>query len=91
MDPYSSVEAIGGAQAAAAAAGYIDPLEISIENGRGTGDDFVSNLSPRLSFQGSSGASLTQGSTVSARARNKICPPAWRLARTLCSLCLVAS
>jgi hypothetical protein len=38
MDPYSSVEAIGGAQAAAAAAGYVDPLEISIENGRGTGD-----------------------------------------------------
>jgi len=39
MVPYSSAESIGGAQAVADVAGYIDTLEISIENGKGPGDD----------------------------------------------------
>jgi len=37
MLPYASVEAIGGAQAVADVAGYIDTLEISIDNGKGPG------------------------------------------------------
>ncbi len=41
MAPYSTVEAIGGAQAIADVAGYIDTLEISVENGRGPGDDLA--------------------------------------------------
>jgi cytochrome c553 len=39
MVPYASVETIGGAQAVADVAGYIDTLEISVENGKGSGDD----------------------------------------------------
>jgi len=39
MVPYSSVEAIGGTQAVADVAGYIDTLEISVENGKGPGED----------------------------------------------------
>ena len=39
MAPYSSIESIGGTQAVADVAGYIDTLEISVENGRGSGDD----------------------------------------------------
>lgn len=39
MFPYSSVEAIGGTQAVADVAGYIDTLEISVENGKGDGKD----------------------------------------------------
>jgi len=39
MIPYASVEAIGGAQAVADVAGYIDTLEISIANGKGSGRD----------------------------------------------------
>jgi cytochrome c553 len=39
MLPYSSVESIGGAQAVADVAGYIDTLEISVDNGKGPGDD----------------------------------------------------
>jgi cytochrome c553 len=39
MLPYASVEAIGGAQAVADVAGYIDTLEISVENGKGEGVD----------------------------------------------------
>jgi cytochrome c553 len=39
MVPYASVEAIGGPQAVADVAGYIDTLEISIENGKGPGND----------------------------------------------------
>jgi cytochrome c553 len=39
MIPYASVEAIGGAQAVADVAGYIDTLEISVHNGKGAGDD----------------------------------------------------
>jgi cytochrome c553 len=39
MVPYSSVESIGGAQAVADVAGYIDTLEISVDNGKGPGDD----------------------------------------------------
>lgn len=39
MLPYSSPETIGGPQAVADVAGYIDTLEISIENGKGKGDD----------------------------------------------------
>jgi cytochrome c553 len=39
MVPYASVETIGGAQAVADVAGYIDTLEISVENGKGKGDD----------------------------------------------------
>jgi cytochrome c553 len=39
MLPYASVESIGGAQAVADVAGYIDTLEISVDNGKGPGDD----------------------------------------------------
>jgi cytochrome c553 len=39
MLPYASVEAIGGTQAVADVAGYIDTLEISVENGKGSGKD----------------------------------------------------
>lgn len=39
MAPYASVERIGGAQAIADVAGYIDSLEITIENGKGSGKD----------------------------------------------------
>jgi cytochrome c553 len=39
MLPYASVEAIGGTQAVADVAGYIDTLEISVENGKGDGKD----------------------------------------------------
>lgn len=38
MLPYASAEAIGGAQAVADVAGYIDTLEISVENGKGPGE-----------------------------------------------------
>jgi cytochrome c553 len=38
MAPYASVEAIGGAQAVADVAAYIDTLEISTAGGRGPGD-----------------------------------------------------
>jgi cytochrome c553 len=37
MNPYSCVEAIGGAQSVADVAGYIDTLEISVANGKGPG------------------------------------------------------
>ncbi|TFG93342.1 MAG: c-type cytochrome, partial [Myxococcales bacterium] len=39
MTPYSSVETIGGTQAVADVAGYIDTLEMSVETGKGTGED----------------------------------------------------
>jgi len=39
MAPYASVESIGGAQAIADVAAYIDSLEISVETGKGAGDD----------------------------------------------------
>ncbi len=39
MVPYASAEAIGGAQAVADVAGYIDTLEISVRNGKGDGTD----------------------------------------------------
>lgn len=39
MAPYASVESIGGTQAVADVAGYIDTLEMSVENGKGPGDD----------------------------------------------------
>ena len=39
MAPYSSVESIGGAQAVADVAAYIDTLEISVETGKGKGND----------------------------------------------------
>ena len=39
MIPYASAEAIGGAQAVADVAGYIDTLEISVGNGKGPGRD----------------------------------------------------
>ena len=38
MAPYASVEVIGGAQAIADVAGYIDTLEISTAGGKGPGD-----------------------------------------------------
>jgi len=38
MCPLASAEKIGGAQAVADVTGYIDTLEISIENGKGPGD-----------------------------------------------------
>lgn len=41
MFPYASIERIGGSQAVADVAGYIDTLEISIENGRGSGKDLA--------------------------------------------------
>ncbi len=39
MIPYASAEAMGGAQAVADVAGYIDTLEISVGNGKGPGRD----------------------------------------------------
>jgi cytochrome c553 len=39
MVPYSSVESIGGTQSVADVAGYIDTLEMSVENGKGSGED----------------------------------------------------
>lgn len=39
MAPYASVERIGGAQAVADVAAYIDTLEISVDTGKGPGDD----------------------------------------------------
>jgi cytochrome c553 len=39
MVPYASVESIGGAQAVADVAAYIDTLEISVGTGKGPGDD----------------------------------------------------
>jgi len=39
MLPHASVEAIGGAQAVADVAGYIDTLEINVDNGKGFGRD----------------------------------------------------
>jgi cytochrome c553 len=39
MVPYSSLESMGGAQAVADVAGYIDTLEISIDTGKGSGKD----------------------------------------------------
>jgi cytochrome c553 len=39
MIPYASVKAIGGPQSIADVAGYIDTLEISVENGKGNGKD----------------------------------------------------
>lgn len=41
MAPYATIEAIGGPQAVADVAAYIDTLEISTENGRGPGKDLV--------------------------------------------------
>ncbi len=39
MIPYASAEAMGGAQAVADVAGYIDTLEISVDNSKGSGRD----------------------------------------------------
>jgi cytochrome c553 len=39
MAPYSSVESIGGTQAVADVAGYIDTLEMSVASGKGSGED----------------------------------------------------
>jgi cytochrome c553 len=39
MIPYATVKAIGGPQSLADVAGYIDTLEISVENGKGSGQD----------------------------------------------------
>jgi cytochrome c553 len=39
MIPYAAAEVIGGAQAVADVAGYIDTLEISVGNGKGPGSD----------------------------------------------------
>jgi cytochrome c553 len=39
MAPYSSVESIGGTQAVADVAGYIDTLELSVATGKGPGKD----------------------------------------------------
>src|SRR4030095_10202628 len=39
MAPYASVESIGGTQAIADVAGYIDTLEMSVETGKGPGKD----------------------------------------------------
>jgi cytochrome c553 len=39
MAPYATVELIGGAQAIADVAGYIDSLEMSVDTGKGPGND----------------------------------------------------
>jgi cytochrome c553 len=39
MAPYATAELIGGAQAIADVAGYIDSLEMSVDNGKGPGKD----------------------------------------------------
>ena len=39
MIPYASVESIGGPQAVADVAGYIDTLELSADSGKGPGND----------------------------------------------------
>lgn len=39
MAPYASVESIGGAQAIADVAAYIESLEISLDSGKGSGND----------------------------------------------------
>jgi cytochrome c553 len=39
MAPYATVELIGGAQAIADVAGYIDSLEMSVDTGKGPGKD----------------------------------------------------
>jgi len=39
MAPYSSVESIGGTQAIADVAGYIDTLEMTVGGGKGSGED----------------------------------------------------
>ena len=41
MAPYASVESIGGAQAVADVAAYIDTLEMTTDNGKGPGDDLT--------------------------------------------------
>lgn len=41
MIPYASVESIGGAQAVADVAEYISTLEISVDNGKGPGDNLA--------------------------------------------------
>jgi cytochrome c553 len=41
MAPYSSAERIGGAQAVADVAGYIDTLEVDVTTGKGSGDDLA--------------------------------------------------
>lgn len=38
MEPYASLESIGGVQAVADVAAYIDTLEMSVQNGRGPGE-----------------------------------------------------
>lgn len=42
MVPYATVESIGGTQAVADVAAYISTLEISVENGKGPGNDLES-------------------------------------------------
>jgi cytochrome c553 len=39
MIPYATIDSIGGAQAIADVAGYIDTLEISVATGKGSGED----------------------------------------------------
>lgn len=41
MAPYASAETIGGPQAIADVAAYVDSMEISVSNGKGPGDDLV--------------------------------------------------
>lgn len=41
MLPYASADAIGGAQAVADVTGYIDSLEMSVDNGKGSGKDLA--------------------------------------------------
>ena len=41
MAPYATVELIGGPQAIADVAGYIDSLEMSVDNGKGAGKDLA--------------------------------------------------
>lgn len=62
MAPYATLEAVGGAQAIADVAGYIDTLEISVANHKGPGSELELELGAKLyaehcvSCHGESGA-----------------------------------
>lgn len=59
MIPYASVESIGGPQAVADVAGYIDTLEIGVDGGKGPGEDL--ELGERLYAENCARCHGTQG------------------------------